>query len=115
LLLLERPGKLKTRLVDAVMALNGQIDHAAEQRSARSVPASGLPGGGICNPTLDLMGRIFTDGTMADWVGPSDLNKARRRPSNRHCMAGHVQQERCAEHAASKPELLSGPLAAAAA
>ena len=99
LCLLERPGKLQARLVDAAMALGGQIDHDAEQRSARSVPASGLPGGGICNPTLDLMGRIFTDGTMADWVGASDKNKARRRPSNRHCMAGRVQQERRAEHA----------------
>ena len=97
--LLARPGSLKAQLVDAAMALDGSTDYAAEQRSARSVPASGLPGGGIRNPTLDLTGQIFTDGTMADSVGPKDKNKARRRPSNRHCMAGRVQQERRAEHA----------------
>ena len=90
LLLLERPGKLQARLVDTAMALGGPTDYAAEQRSARSVPASGLPGGGIRNPTLDLTGQIFTDGTMADSVGPKDKNKARRRPSNRHCMACRV-------------------------
>ena len=99
--LLARPGSLKAQLVDAAMALDGSTDYAAEQRSARSVPASGLPGGGIRNPTLDLTGQMFADGTMADSVGPSDKNKARRRPSNRHCMAGRMQQleERWAEHA----------------